>query len=58
MKQPAILWDLDGTIFDTKDNHFKTWEYALNQHGFDLKKETFENILGGTTCDLTLFSGI
>lgn len=46
MKQPAILWDLDGTIFDTKDSHFKTWEYALNQHGFDLKKETFETYFG------------
>jgi beta-phosphoglucomutase len=42
----AILWDLDGTIVDTKDCHFFTWESALQKHGFKLDRDTFEMNFG------------
>jgi beta-phosphoglucomutase len=42
----AILWDLDGTIVDTKDCHFFTWESALQKHGFVLNRDTFEMNFG------------
>lgn len=44
--RPAFLWDLDGTIFDTKDSHYKTWQYALNQFGFNLEQHIFDTYFG------------
>ena len=38
----AILWDLDGTIVDTKESHFLTWQRALEKLGFVLEKAVFE----------------
>jgi beta-phosphoglucomutase len=38
----AILWDLDGTIVDTKASHFLTWQRALEKHGFVLERTVFE----------------
>lgn len=32
----AILWDLDGTIVDTKACHLHTWKHALELHGYGL----------------------
>jgi beta-phosphoglucomutase len=37
----AFLWDLDGTIVDTKDCHFYTWESALQKHGFELDRDVY-----------------
>jgi len=42
----AILWDLDGTIVDTKDCHFYTWESALHKHGYKLDRLTYEMNFG------------
>ena len=42
----AILWDLDGTIVDTKDCHFHTWQIALEKHGFSIKRSLFEMNFG------------
>jgi beta-phosphoglucomutase len=42
----AILWDLDGTIVDTKDCHFITWESALEKHGVELNQDTFKMNFG------------
>jgi beta-phosphoglucomutase len=42
----AFLWDLDGTIVDTKDCHFFTWESALHKHGFELDRDIFEKNFG------------
>lgn len=38
----SILWDLDGTIVDTKDCHFHTWQIALEKHGFSIERSAFE----------------
>lgn len=42
----AMLWDLDGTIIDTKEVHFSTWSYALEKHGFNLDRKVFDANFG------------
>jgi beta-phosphoglucomutase len=42
----AILWDLDGTIVDTKDCHFYTWESALHKLGYKLDRRVYEMNFG------------
>jgi len=44
--KPTFLWDLDGTIFDTKACHYKTWQFALNQYGLNLEQEIFNAYFG------------
>jgi len=45
-KKPAILWDMDGTIFDSRVCHYQSWKYALNQLGFDFTREDFDTSFG------------
>ncbi len=45
-QNPAILWDMDGTIFDSKACHYQTWKYTLNQFGFDFSQEDFDATFG------------
>lgn len=45
-KENAILWDLDGTIVDTKACHVYTWEKALQRHGFAMDMAVFETNFG------------
>jgi beta-phosphoglucomutase len=42
----ALLWDLDGTIVDTKDCHFFTWESAMQKFGFELDRDVYEMNFG------------
>ena len=42
----AILWDLDGTIVDTKLGHFDSWQFALEKHGFTLDRSIFDKNFG------------
>ncbi len=42
----AILWDMDGTIFDTKECHYATWVYALEKFGFNLRREVYDANFG------------
>ncbi len=42
----GIIWDLDGTLVDTKQAHFETWHTALLTIGVDLTKETFAQNFG------------
>lgn len=45
----AILWDMDGTIIDTRSCHFQSWRDTLRKHGYDLNKQTFESNFGRNT---------
>lgn len=42
----AILWDMDGTILDTKTCHYISWRDVLRQHGFDLTEGLFNEHFG------------
>jgi HAD superfamily hydrolase (TIGR01509 family) len=54
----AILWDMDGTIIDSKAVHFSSWQYALRQHGFELDSGIFNDNFGrNNNSILPLFLG-
>lgn len=58
MLKHAVLWDLDGTIVDTKDCHFFTWKYAMKKHGIELEKGAFEASFGrNNTVIIPVFLG-
>jgi len=44
----GYLWDMDGTIVDTKQAHFEAWRDAVQSVGYDLDWETFEIGFGRT----------
>jgi len=44
----GLLWDMDGTIVDTKQAHFEAWRDAVKSFGYDLNWETFEVGFGRT----------
>jgi HAD superfamily hydrolase (TIGR01509 family) len=44
----GFLWDMDGTIVDTKRAHFEAWRDAVKSFGYDLDHETFEVGFGRT----------
>jgi beta-phosphoglucomutase len=42
----AVLWDLDGTMIDSQEDHFLAWSAALAGHGFSLQRERFPSVFG------------
>lgn len=55
---PAILWDMDGTIVDTKTCHYTTWEAVLKKHGYSLDRTLYDANFGrNTRTILPLFLG-
>mgnify|MGYP001059217936 CR=1 FL=1 len=42
----AILWDMDGTILDTKACHSYCWEKTLPNYGYELDKKLFDAHFG------------
>jgi len=42
----AILWDLDGTLVDTKDFHRQSWALTAPEFNFDFSTERFERSFG------------
>ncbi|HEY9765058.1 MAG TPA: HAD family phosphatase [Chroococcales cyanobacterium] len=42
----AVLWDLDGTLLDSADNHWLAWQGALAELGLDLSREQFLKTFG------------
>lgn len=43
---PAILWDLDGTIVDSKACHFHAWTIILGNLGVTLEEDLFLSCFG------------
>lgn len=42
----AVLWDLDGTIVDSADQHWQSWVEALAAEGFTVTREQFRATFG------------
>ncbi len=42
----AAIWDLDGTMVDSTDDHFHAWRQALGPRGFSLTRERFAAVFG------------
>ncbi|RII36117.1 HAD family phosphatase [Clostridium chromiireducens] len=41
MKKKLAIFDLDGTLFDTKDVNFSSYKYALEKYNYNLEYEYF-----------------
>ncbi len=41
IQRRAVLWDLDGTIIDTSQVHWRAWNSVMAEEGFDLTWEQF-----------------
>ena len=42
----GVLWDLDGTLVDSGDLHFESWQVVMAREGIDLSTETFRQSFG------------
>jgi HAD superfamily hydrolase (TIGR01509 family) len=42
----AVLWDLDGTLVDTRDFHYKSWALALPEFGYPFPADRFQRSFG------------
>jgi len=42
----GVIWDLDGTLADTEDAHFRAWGALLREHGRELTWEAFKPTFG------------
>jgi beta-phosphoglucomutase len=42
----AAIWDLDGTMVDSTDDHYHAWRQALEPRGFALSRERFAAFFG------------
>jgi beta-phosphoglucomutase len=42
----AVLWDLDGTLLDSKEYHWLAWQEAMSAEDYDLTREQFEASFG------------
>ena len=41
MTPRAVLWDLDGTLVDSEDYHWRSWRDAMAAEGIDLSYDRF-----------------
>ena len=46
LKDIGILWDMDGTVIDSKECHYLTWRDTLRKYGFDLDRNLFDAQFG------------
>ena len=42
----AVLWDLDGTMVDSAEQHWQSWVEALEAEGFSVTREQFRATFG------------
>jgi beta-phosphoglucomutase family hydrolase len=42
----ALIWDMDGTMVDTREAHWLAWRESLTAEGYDLNWETFLKTFG------------
>ncbi len=48
----AVIWDLDGTLADTEQAHFRAWQALCREHGRDLSWEQFKPTFGLGNSDI------
>ncbi len=42
----ALIWDMDGTMVDTREAHWLAWKEVLTAEKYDLNRETFLKTFG------------
>ncbi len=48
----AVVWDLDGTLADTEQAHFRAWQVLCREHGRGLTWEEFKPTFGLGNSDI------
>ena len=43
----GVIWDLDGTLLDTAEAHYLSWQETLKAYGVELSRERFRADFGG-----------
>lgn len=46
MPQICVIWDMDGTLIDSKELHYLTWQMALKKISLDLDRKVFDEHFG------------
>jgi len=46
MKISAVIFDMDGIIFDTERLYYQFWKTVLNNYGYDLTEEIYKETIG------------
>jgi len=46
MTPRAVLWDLDGTLVDSEDYHWQSWQHALALDGVAVTRDQFKSTFG------------
>lgn len=44
--QKAVLWDLDGTLVDSAEYHWRAWQKVMAQEGVSISREQFLKTFG------------
>ena len=47
MKNRLAIFDLDGTLFDTRKVNYQAYKYALDKYGVELDYELFASQFNG-----------
>jgi beta-phosphoglucomutase family hydrolase len=42
----AVIWDMDGVVADTGEQHYESWKYAFGRQGVDFRREDFLHVFG------------
>ena len=42
----AVLWDMDGTLIDSEEFHWKSWHLTLQDEGITITREQFLSSFG------------
>ncbi len=45
-KIEAVIFDMDGVIFDTERVYLEDWIKVFKQYGYDMKKEIYVSVMG------------
>lgn len=45
-KIKAVLFDMDGVIFDTEREYLKEWEAIFKKYGYKMKKDIYISVMG------------
>ena len=46
MTKKAIIFDMDGVIFDTERAYLKCWQEVYKEHGYEITEEFYITLLG------------
>ncbi|MBN1317815.1 MAG: HAD family phosphatase [Anaerolineales bacterium] len=52
MPPAAVIWDLDGLLFDTMPNHIASWRLVCQREGLPFDKDTLLQVSGCTNLEV------